>query len=428
MKAGIGILALAVAAAVAAADGPEDVARAEVARAAALKGESPADTHKARNEALNVVFRAYLAALETADTGQALRRFNALLREKGLTSFDDFLRAETEPVRYVRDPESGARIPVVGALGSDLINPWLVAYGISDGVPMRKQPMYDAAAHALREHTDFALIGIADTSLSVERVPAELRENVRLSYRRLNPTNEFAGGFDHPLYYATLREAARKLFREDYPQAKLTMAQLVQPEAKGGFGIASCLLCHGQNHTDVYKRLLGEGLHYQARLAEGRLDAKEAALARSYADVYHQSAEIVLKTFPDKVDARWARESLAMVSGDNVERLMPGYDDFVAVMDRLGCMKCHRSGAQVDAEQNPGSHGAFLLVPNAYHKVANIKALAGVIDLKDLDKSDLLKKAGAKVKHRGSKEVSLKDPALAELREALETWVKAFVK
>jgi len=151
---------------------------------------------------------------------------------------------------------------------SDLINPWLAAAGVVEGQPMREQPMYQSATNALREHVDFALIGIKDPSLSLALLPPKLRENAKWAYQRLNPGNEFDGGFDHPLFYATVREAAKKLFRQDYPKAKMTMADLVVSEDQGGFGIRSCLLCHNQDHTGVYKRLLGQGLYLDAKAAE----------------------------------------------------------------------------------------------------------------------------------------------------------------
>ncbi len=402
--------------------------RTAVLQIARMKEATEEDTHRVRNEALNRLYRAELPQLLGNGTGGGLRRFNALLKECGLSTFEDFLAAETLPVRDVTDPGSGRKVTVMGALGSDLINPWLVTAGIVDGKNLEEQPMYDAAAHALREHTDFALIGEADPALSLDGVPEGLRENVRIAYRRLNPGNRFAGGFDHPLYYAALREAARKLFRVDYPAAKLTMDRLVIPESKGGFGIASCLLCHGQNHTDVYKRLLGEAMHFEGRVAEKLVTGPAAVAASHEAEIYHKAAKIVLDSFPDKVDAAKARESLAMNNPDNVDRLKPGYEDFVATLDRLGCLKCHSTTSKVDAELRPDKHGAYMLNPNSYHKVENIKALSGVINLEKLKDSELLRKVAGKAKHRGSKELKLQDQELAALESALTLWMRAFLK
>ena len=195
------------------------------------------DTKKARNIRLNELFKDYVHRLGGEVTVETIKQFNAMLRKHGLTNFDDFITAKMKPLRYVRDPASGEQIPVLGALGSDLINPWLAAAGVAEGKPMDEQPMYHAAANALREHVDFALIGIKDPSLSPALLPPKLRENARWAYRRLNPGNEFDGGFDHPLFYATVREAAKNLFRQDYPEAKITMAELVVPEDQGGFGV-----------------------------------------------------------------------------------------------------------------------------------------------------------------------------------------------
>jgi hypothetical protein len=72
-----------------------------------------------------------------------------MLRKHGLTSFDDFMEAEMKPLRYVKDPVSRKQVPVFGALGSDLINPWLAAAGVAHGKPVEAQPMNHSAANAL---------------------------------------------------------------------------------------------------------------------------------------------------------------------------------------------------------------------------------------------------------------------------------------
>lgn len=64
------------------------------------------ETKKARNEKLNQLFQEYVRQLGSNVTGQIIKRFNALLKEQDLTNFDDFLVAETTPVRDVIDPVS----------------------------------------------------------------------------------------------------------------------------------------------------------------------------------------------------------------------------------------------------------------------------------------------------------------------------------
>jgi predicted transport protein len=419
----------------------EGAIEAEIVKVAQLRMPVFEDTKKARNFRLNELFKDYVQRLGGEVTVETIKRFNAMLSRQGLTNFDDFMTAEMKPLRYVRDPASGEQIPVLGALGSDLINPWLAAAGVAEGKPLGEQPMYHAAAYALREHVDFALIGIKDPNLSPALLPPELRENAEWAYRRLNPGNEFDGGFDHALFYATVREAAKKLFRQDYPEAKMTMAQLVVPEDQGGFGIRSCLLCHNQDHTGVYERLLGQGLYFEAKAAEIRegnrgyskvgtamLPRVEAQIrkAKAQAATFQQAAQIVLDTFPDNVDAEAARSSLAMLSLDNLTRLKPGYSDFSRTLKRLGCLKCHSTDSKVTRTKRAAAHGAFALNPNAYYKTKNIKALYSLIDLNDLHNSKLLLKAANNVKHMGAKDVRLDAVQVKALHDALAKWLYRF--
>jgi hypothetical protein len=206
------------------------------------------------------------------------------------------------------------------------------------------------------------------------------------------------------------------------------MDRLVLPESKGGFGIASCLLCHGQNHADVYKRLLGEAMHFESRVAEGILKGEAAEKARHEAEIYRRSAQIVLDGHPDKIDPAQVRASLAMNQPGNLDRLKPGYDDFAATLGKLGCVKCHSTVTKIDPELRPDKHGAFMLNPNSYHKVDNIKALSGVIDLEDVKNSEILRKVSGKAKHRGSREINLGRTELADLEASLQLWVGAFLK
>jgi hypothetical protein len=407
-------------------EGSEEAFRRKIGAVAAHREETAEETCRVRNERLVALFREFVEARGGTATAEAVRTFTGWVARAGLTTFEHFLEAETTPVRTVRDPASGAAVTVLGALGSDLINPWLVTAGIVDGKPLAEQPMYGVATHALRAHTDFSIVGVPDPTLSFERIPAELRDRARAAYRRLNPTNVFDGGFDQPLFYSTLREMARKLFRDDYPRAKLDMAQLVVGEEKGGFGIRSCLLCHGRNHNDVYKRLLGQGLYYQNKLAERALPDAEAREAKEHSAVYLRAAQIVLEAHPDKIDAGRVRDSLALLAADNLERLKPGYDDFYGTLKTLGCVKCHGSDASCHPERNPVKYGAFVLNPSSYYKAENIKALSGVIDLENLDRSEILQKAAARVRHRGSKDLTLDEGGLAVLEAALRKWVHSF--
>ena len=419
----------------------EEAMSAEIAKIARIQMAVFEDTKKSRNERLNELFREYIQRLDGKVTAWTVKQFNAMLKEHGLTNFDDFLAAETTPLRYVKDPASGDMLPVFGALGSDLINAWLAEASIIESKPLDGQPMYDAAANALCEHVDFALIGMRDPNLSLELLPSKLRGNAKWAYQRLNPTNKFDGGFDHPLFYATIREAAKKLFRQDYPKAKMTMADLVVPEEQGGFGIRSCLLCHDRDHTNVYKRLLGQGLYFEAKaedLIEGsrvRADAGTAGLlgaddeaneAKAKAAVFQRAARTVLNAFPDKIDDQAVRSSLAMLSRDNLARLKPGYDDFCTILNKLGCLKCHSTDSNVPRAMNPATHGAFVLDPGAYYKTKNIKALCSVINLDDISKSKLLLKAAAMVRHKGATEVKLEPAQVEELRSALAKWLYSF--
>lgn len=397
--------------------------RTQIAKIAKTKASVFEDTKKLHNEKLTGVFQQFLKQRQGAPTAQDIRTFHALLKEQGLTSFDDFLEAETTPLKYVRDPASGAQVPIFGPLGSDMINPWLGALELIDGKPLDDQPIYLLAANALREHIDFAVVGVADPNLSLARLPDKLRQNAELAYRRLNPTNKFNGGFDHPLYYAVIREAAKKLFRVDYPKAKITMADLVAPEKAGGFGVRSCLLCHDQSHEGVYRRLVGQALYHEAKAADTTASAQQE---KAIADTYHRAAQHLIDAFPDKIDAKKVRESLELLSKDNIARLKPGYPEFFASLQKLGCTKCHNTQNNVPKEKNPATHGAFMLHTNAYYFTDDIKALVSVIDIDNPEKSKLLQKASGQVKHEGASENKLEGTALKELETALDRWLNSF--
>ncbi len=239
----------------------------------------------------------------------------------------------------------------------------------------------------------------------------------------------------------TVREAAKNLFRQDYPEAKMTMAELVVPEDQGGFGVRSCLLCHNQDHTGVYKRLLGQGLYFEAKAAEileanhgyskvesamrPRVEA-EVRKVKAQAAAFQQAAQIILETFPDNVDAEAARSSLAMLSLDNLPRLKPVYNDFSRTLKSLGCLKCHSTDSKVPRTKSAAAYGAFVLNPNAYYKSKNIKALYSLIDINDLHNSKLLLKAANKVKHNGAKDVRLDSVQVEELHDALAKWLYLF--
>lgn len=406
--------------------GEEGSVAAAIAQVARTQKGSYEDTCKAHNEQLTVLFRSFVAEQGGEATAGTIRRFHALLAQQGLTSFEDFLAAETRPLRYRRDPISGATVPYFGPLGSDIINPWLAALQILPGKPVEEQPIYRLAGNALREHIDFALIGVRDPNLSLEQLPPKLRENATDAYRRLNPTNRFDGGFDHPLFYATVREAARKMFREDYPHLRITMADLVKPEAAGGFGIRSCLLCHNRSHTGVYERLLAQGLYLEARATELPAASPQAREARNTAAIFHQAAETVRTSFPREVDVAAARRSLTALSRDNLARLRPGYPDFCATLNKLGCLACHSRQARVEPDKDPREYGAYVLDLNDYYQTDNIKALVSAINFDNLDRSRLLLKATAKLSHAGAEEVQLSAAQVKELRDSLEDWIHGF--
>ncbi len=407
--------------------------RTEIDRVAFIERESAEETSIARNARLNELFDGYLNAHGGRPTAELARRFNALVNEHQLTNFDDFLAATTRPLVYVPDRASGDLVPVFGPLGSDVINPWLAAAGVAEGKPLDEQPMYHSATRALRENIDFAMIGVEDPNLSLDLLPPELRENARWAYARLNPTNKFNGGFDHPLFYCVVREAAEKLFRQDYPQAKLTMAELVMPVAEGGFGIASCLLCHEQNHNGVYRRLLGQGMYRAAKAHElqaaqerGAPIDEVPASVQAEADMFLLAAERVQRAFPDRIDVADVRRSLASHSPDNQERLKPGYDDFVTVLKQLRCLQCHSDKAEVNEELNPACHGAFVLHDNAYEKSENVRALCELVDFENIAQSRLLAKAAGRVDHEGAARVKLDEAHTETLRVALANWLQSF--
>ncbi len=415
--------------------------RVEIAKVAKIQKPVFEETKRARNERLNELFREYVQRLGGTVAAETIKQFNALVKEQGLSNFDDFLVAQTTPMKYVKDPVSGDQVPVFGPLGSDVINSWLAKMGIVDGKPLHEQPMYTLAGNALSEHIDFALIGIRDPTLSMELLPPGLRENAKWAYQRLNPTNEFDGGFDHPLFYATIREAAGKLFRQDYPEARLSMADVVVPVEQGGLGIRSCLLCHDRNYSDVYKRLLGQGLLSKAKVVELR-DGRSASLASAPLDVVDDSEELkqaeghakvfllaaqnVLDSFPGQIDAQAVKESLAALSRENVSRFLPGYDEFQATLEKVGCLECHGADSDPEPTQNPAKYGAFVLDTSPYYKARNVAALVEVVNVDDLEKSKLLQKAGGKVNHRGKKVLQLDEAGLEELHGALHKWIHPF--
>lgn len=382
------------------------------------------DTFRAHNEALQILFREFAESSPGGITAERVRTFTSWVAEAGGITFEHYLEAVTTPRRRVQDPRSGASITVLGPLGSDLINPWLAAAGIVDGAALPEQPMYRLASHALREHTDFALIGVADPTIRFERLPAELRDRARAAYAGLNPTGVFRGGFDHPLFYAVVRETARKLFREDYPEARLDMARLVQPESRGGFGIRSCLFCHGQDPEGVYSRLLAQQLYLEPKAGRADVPEEDRRKFRREAELYSQAARTVLETHPDRIDASRVRALLGNRSSKNLEALKPGYDDFAAVLGKLGCLSCHGSGAHPPAEFDPAAFEAYVLEPSSYAKMKNIALLAELIDFENPDRSRILRKAMASVRHRGSRERRLNSEEAEMLREALVRWIQ----
>lgn len=420
----------------------EEAFRAQIAQIASIQKPVFEETKRARNERLNEVFREYVQKLGGGVTEEVVSRFNALVKEQGLTNFDDFLTAQTTPLRYVNDPISGDKVPVLGPLGSDVVNGWLAAMEVADGTPLSEQPMYNLAGNALTEHLDFAIIGIRDPKLSIELLPPEFRENARWAYKRLNPTNVFDGGFDHPLFYATIREATAKLFRDDYPKAKLTMADVVVSEEKGGFGIRSCLLCHDRSYNDVYKRLVAQGRLLKAKAEELREVAKasldssvpaelpedpeEVKKAEKEAKVFLLAAQRVLETFPDEIDEQAVEKALVTVSNDDISRLLPGYEEFRATLERTGCLECHGGGSDPPAAKNPAKYDALVLDPSPYYKSRNVAALLKVVNIDDLNESKLLHKAGGKVNHRGKDDVQLDEEGVAELAKALRKWIHPF--
>lgn len=383
------------------------------------------ETKREHNERLNEVFRQYLAASGGKVTAQLVRDFNGLVKQQGMTSFEDFLLAETTPLRHRKDTVSGDTVPIMGPLGSDVINPWLAALEVLPGKPLDEQPIYQLAAKALREHIDFAVIGVCDPTLSLDLLPPKLRENAATAYRRLNPTNKFDGGFDDPLFYSAVREGAKKLFREDYPTLRVTMAQLVVPEELGGFGIRSCLLCHDRSHSGVYQRLLSQGTYLKSKAADLPPSSAELPQIKKLSNEFLQAAEIVHRSHPDKIDVQAAQQALAALNSDNVGRLRPGYSDFCNTLRGMGCLKCHAKGAKVADDKDPEIFGAYTLDLNDYYCTTNVKSLLAVVNLNDLDKSKLLLKATGTVDHEGADDVKLTAAQGEELRAALVKWVYA---
>ncbi len=436
---GCGLVALGITPSAQPADAPigAEVLSEAIARIAKTKGTTVEETFKARSEKLDRLFGQYIQASGGKVTGPLIRSFNKSVKQGSLTCFDDFLAVTVSPLRYIKDPDSGDRVPVFGPLGTDIINPWLAAMGICEGKPLAEQPMYKLASQVLREHIDFSVIGTKDPNLSFALLPPELRENAKWAYRRVNPTNRFDGGFDQPLFYITIREAAKKLFREDYPGAKLTMADVVVPVDEGGFGIRSCLLCHNRDHAGVYARLLGQSLLYQAKIETITEDidaspddlplsdkhSKELKHAKAKAAMFQLAADRILKNHRDKIDPAAVREALGPLSVDNLNRLKPGFNEFYETLDQIGCTMCHCSSEQPPPEKNPAKFNAFVLTPNNYFKTKNIVALSALINVKNIEKSKLLVKAGGEVNHRGKDDMDLGQQEIQQLQEALQRWV-----
>lgn len=411
-----------------------------IATVARVDGHSFQETCKEHQSQLTELFHQFVAARGGNITPQIVDQFHALVNQCGMTTFDDFRSAMVEPLKYITDPHSGDRVPVMGPLGSDIINPWLAAMGVQDGQPLDEQPMYKLAADVLREHIDFALIGVADPRLTWELLPAELLPNARWAYRRLNPTRRFDGGFDHPLFYATIREAAAKLFREDYPRAKLTMADIVLEGAQGGFGLRSCLLCHNRDHEGVYMRLLSQTLYHESQATGARQQRQlladgpdqqaselnhQAEREQALAATFRLAAERVLDSHREKIDAEKVRAMLQTHSPQNLARLQPGFEEFYATLDAIGCTMCHTAGAEPAPKYDPARYGAFVLVDNNYFKAKNVQALSALIDPDDLAQSKLLSKAAGSVRHRGRDQLELDEEDLRQLRLALEQWLDA---
>jgi len=381
------------------------------------------ETKREHNERLNEVFREFLAARGGQVTAKLVRDFNGLVHRHGMTNFEDFLLAETTPLRYRKDPDSGDMVPIMGPLGSDVINPWLAALEVLPGKPVDEQPIYQLAAKALKEHIDFAVIGVQDPTLSLDLLPPKLRENAAEAYGRLNPTNKYEGGFDAPLFYSTMREAAKKLFRTDYPKLRVTMNELVVPEEQGGFGIRSCLLCHDRSHSGVYQRLLSQGTYLKAKVADMAASNSELPHIKKLSEEFLQAAEIVQQSHPDQVDVRTARQALEALTTDNIGRLRPGYPDFCDTLRSLGCLKCHAKDADVPDDKDPSIFGAYTLDMNDYFCNSNVKALLSVVNMSDLDKSKLLLKATGAVDHEGAEDVKLTAAEGERLQLALSKWI-----
>lgn len=396
---------------------------AELDQVAALQLKTLEATKRARNDRLNELFRQQVQQADHV-TAEEVSAFTALLKQHGLTTFEDFWSAEAAPLRYRKDPASGEDVPILGPLGSDVINPWLAAVKVIEGKPLDEQPVYRLATLVLREHIDFTLVGIRDPNLSLELLPPKLRENAAAAYAQLNPTNRFDGGFDHPLFYVTVREAAKKLFQQDYPHLRMTMAEVVQPESAGGFGVRSCLPCHENSHAGVYRRLLSQGMYLQSKAADAAADSPEAGECRAKAETLLRAAEIVRETAPEKIDPQAVRQSLAAMTPENLARLRPGYADFCSILREKGCLQCHTKGAEVPEEKDPSAYGAFTLEASEYFQTDNIRALLSVIKPHSPEESKLLMKAAAKVSHEGSDTVKLDESGAGQLRDRLEKWLR----
>lgn len=404
----------------------DDALRAQIAKIAKIKKRSFEDTKRTHNEKLGELFADYVKAHGGKPTVELVRQFHALLKAQNMTTFEDFLDAQTKPLRFVKDPDSGDEVPILGALGSDAINTWLAALEPADGKPLDEQPLYQLAANALREHLDFAIVGTPDPSLSLGLLPEKLREHAKDAYERLNPQRAFGGGFDHPLYYAVVREAVKQLFAIDYPKARQTLADVVVPEAKGGMGIRSCLLCHDGDYTAIYRRVEGQHRYRKAKAAELTAAGRDAAAEQALAAEFGRAAEELLAAHRDKIDATAVAKSLQVLSTENIDRLKPGYQDFCTTLDRLGCMQCHSTDRDVADDKDPRAYGAYMLEPSEYYKTENIKALLSVVNLDNLDESDLVLKAVGEVTHEGKRQVKLNAAQKEELRAALAKWVHSF--
>ncbi|MCC7086497.1 MAG: hypothetical protein IT427_15975 [Pirellulales bacterium] len=193
------------------------------------------------------------------------------------------------------------------------------------------------------------------------------------------------------------------------------------------------MLCHERDYNGVYRRLFAQGTYLSTKANELREAQKQGlpcaddpAKVQADAEMFLLAADRVVREYPDKIDEDAVRESLLKQTGDNCERLKPGYDDFVVVLDRLGCLQCHSTQAKVGDKLDPACYGAFVLDCNAYNKSVNVRALSQHIDFDNVAQSQLLAKAANRVDHEGAARVKLDQSQLDELSGALAKWLRAY--